>query len=131
MSEKSGFKGESVGGVGIFAIERSDADSARRKNGRIDKVRKVGNAFYSAHCMDNGDERVSLTAAVLGAEPDDRRDLAAFAGQTQADGFEQFLHAARWVALGKEGGGVEVVDRRGAIDDTRKICHEFVIADSP
>ena len=72
MSEKTGFKSESVGGVGVFAVECSDADGARRKNGRINKVRKVANALYSTHRVDKGDERVSFAAPVLGAEPYDR-----------------------------------------------------------
>jgi len=55
---------------------------------------------------------------------------AAFAGEAQADGFEQFLHAAGGVAFGEEGDGVEVIGRGGMVDDAGAVGHELAVANA-
>lgn len=81
MGEKAEFKGQSVGGVGVFAVECRDADGARRENCRINKVQNVGNTLHSANGVDEGDERVGFAAAVLCAQADDRGHFATLAGE--------------------------------------------------
>ena len=68
VSEEGGFESEAIGGI--------------------------ADAVGAAHGVNEGDERVGFAAAVLGAEADDGRNLAAFAGGAQADSFQEFLRAA-------------------------------------
>lgn len=78
--------------------------------------------------MDEGDEGVRFTAAILGAEADDGGDFTAAAGDAEGDGLEQLFHAAGGIAFGEECGGVEVVGGGGAVDDTGEVGHKFVVA---
>src|SRR5437016_3012269 len=75
-------------------------------------------------------QRMSLAAAVLRPQPDDRGDFAAFARKPQAHRLEQLLHPARRVALGEKSPGIEIILRSRAVDHARKVGHELVIANS-
>jgi hypothetical protein len=54
VCEGAGFQGEAVGGISVVTVKGGDTDGDGRENGGIDKIGKVGDAFGTAHDMDEG-----------------------------------------------------------------------------
>ena len=127
---KIAFELAAVGGIGVFTVKSRDADGGGGQQGRVHEVGNVWNVLHAAGGMGDRDQTVRLAAAVLGAEADDGRDLAALAGEAQADGLEQFLDAPCRIGVSEEQRRVKVVLQRRAIDDLRQVGHELFVAGS-
>jgi hypothetical protein len=107
--KESRLQGESIGWVSVLPVQSRDANGTRRQNFGIDEIPGFRNFLHPSHGVDQRDKRVGLTAAVLRPQSDDRGYLPALAGQTEAYCLQQLLHPPRWVALGEERSGIEVI----------------------
>jgi len=72
---------------------------------------------------------MSLTAAVLGVEPEDRADLLRTIAQTQSDVEQQISESARRKRIGKKPGGIFVFLGSIAPEDLREIGGEIAFLD--
>src|SRR5215470_4422270 len=72
-----------------------------------------------------------FTATVLCAQPNDRRDLTAFAGEPEANSFHQLAQPAGRERIAEKQGGIQVIRQRGTVDDLGEVSHELLIAGGP
>ena len=83
--------------------------------------------LHPADSMDQGDEPVGFAAAVLGIQPDDRRDLAALSRQAGQDGLEQLLHPAGRVTMPEEDRRVRVFLGSRLVNDLGQVGGELLV----
>ena len=74
---------------------------------------------------------MSLAAAVLGIQADDRGDLASPACQASQDGLEEFPHPAGGVAVPEEDCGVGVFLGSRLVDDLGEVGGELFVLGRP
>ncbi len=121
-----------VGRVGVLAIEGGNPDLALRDQLGVDELGDVGHSLHAARRVEQGDQGVRLAAAVGRVQPEDRRHLAAGAGQAGADVGQQVLEATRGVGVGEELRRYPVLS--GAIlatDHLRKVGRKVGLGDGP
>jgi hypothetical protein len=77
--------------------------------------------------MDRRDQPMSLSAPILGIQPDDGGDLTALTSKSSQDRLEKLLHASGGIAMPKEDLRIGILLGGRIVDDLGKVSSELLI----
>ena len=114
----------SVRRIGVLAIEGRNHNRFSWHEFGVDELRGVLDAGKPSGQVRQSNERVGLAAAELRRQPEDRRDGATLAGDSQPDLAQDLLESSRGVGPLEESCGIAEVVRPLTTQDLREVGRE-------